>query len=224
MPSSGERCGTGARTPRVDAPSRDRTCRAPREEGRRLSAVDEFWGIYREALPVLVISLIGGLIAGLVLEELLASVARFPGLLVMVPVFLATRGNVYGALGGRIASGLHQGLVRPRFQWNDRLVHAVIASFANGIGISIVIGALTWIALLVLGLEAAALVELVAIMLVAGTLTSVVMILGLLGLIFTGYRLGYDPDNLVGPIVTTLGDIFGMFFLLLSVALVGVLW
>jgi mgtE-like transporter len=180
----------------------------------------DFWEIYREALPVLLVSLVGGLFAGLVLEGLVESVERFPGLLVMVPVFLATRGNVYGALGGRIASGLHQGLIEPRFEWDDRLANAVIASLVNGIGISVVIGVITWLALLVLGWESALLVELVAIMFIAGVLTSVVLIVGLLALIFVGFNYGYDPDNLVGPIVTTLGDIFGMLFLLLSVWLV----
>lgn len=188
-----------------------------------MSVREEFWGIYREALPVLVVSLCGGLFAGLVLEGLLERVARFPGLLVMVPVFLATRGNVYGALGGRIASGLHQGLIEPHFEWDERLANAVIASVVNGVGISAVIGVVTWVALLVLGWESAALAEFVAIMLLAGVLTSVVMILGLLGLLFLGFTYGYDPDNLVGPIVTTLGDIFGMLFLLLSVVLVEVL-
>ena len=184
---------------------------------------EEFGSIYREALPILVIALGGGLFAGLVLEQLLESVARFPGLLVMVPVFLATRGNVYGALGGRISSGLHQGLLAPRFEWNDRLVNAVVASFINGIGISIVIAILSWGVLGVLGRESASLFELIAIMLIAGVLTSVVLIFGLLALIFTGYKVGYDPDNLVGPIVTTLGDIFGMAFLLISVSTVGVI-
>jgi mgtE-like transporter len=186
-----------------------------------MSARDEFWSIYREALPVLLISLGGGLFAGVVLEGVLERAARFPGLLVLVPVFLATRGNVYGALGGRISSGIHQGLIAPRFEWDDRLVNAVVASFVNGIGISVVIGILTRLALLALGWESATLLEFVAIMLVAGTLTSVVLIAGLLFLIFTGYKYGYDPDNLVGPVVTTLGDIFGMLFLLFAVVLVG---
>lgn len=193
-------------------------------EDTAVTTIERFWAIYRETIPVLLVALAGGLFAGLVLEQLVESVTRFPGLLVMVPVFLATRGNVYGSLGGRIASGLHQGLVRPQFEWNPRLVHAVIASFINGIGISIVIGVITWLSLLLIGWEPAALYELVAIMLIAGGLTSFVMIAGLLVLIFAGYRYGYDPDNLVGPIVTTLGDIFGMLFLFLSVWLVGVIW
>ncbi len=184
---------------------------------------DQFWSIYREALPVLLVALLGGLFAGLVLEELIESVERFPGLLVMVPVFLATRGNVYGALGGRISSGLHQGLIEPRFERNERLVNAVIASFVNGIGISIVIGVISWGALVLLGRDAAPVYELVGIMLIAGVLTSIVLIFGLLLLIFLGYTRGYDPDNLVGPIVTTLGDIFGMVFLFIAVGVVEVL-
>ncbi len=183
-----------------------------------------FRSIYREALPVLLVALLGGLFAGLVLEELIESVERFPGLLVMVPVFLATRGNVYGALGGRISSGLHQGLLPPRFERNERLTNAVIASFVNGIGISIVIGVISWIALRLLGRDAAPLYELVGIMLIAGFFTSIVLIFGLLLLIFLGYQRGYDPDNLVGPIVTTLGDIFGMVFLLMAVLLVEVIF
>ena len=187
-----------------------------------MSAQQEFWEIYRESLPVLLVALGGGLFAGLVLEGLIENF-DVTGLLVMVPVFLATRGNVYGALGGRISSGLHQGLIEARFQRDDRLFNAVLASFVNGIGISVLIGVITWVAFAILpGWSGADLVVLVAIMFVAGALTSVVMIVGLLLLIFAGFRYGYDPDNLVGPIVTTLGDIFGMLFLLFSVWLVGV--
>jgi mgtE-like transporter len=187
-----------------------------------MSVRNEFLETYREALSVLVISLLGGLFAGLVLEGLLEKVARFPGLLVMVPVFLATRGNVYGALGGRIASGLHQGLIAPRFEWDERLVNAIAASLINGIGISVVIGIITRVALFLLGWESATLVEFVGIMIIAGTLTSVVLIAGLLVVLFVSYRRGYDPDNLVGPIVTTLGDIFGMVFLLVAVLIIEV--
>ncbi len=183
---------------------------------------EEFWSIYREALPILLVALLGGLVSGLILEELLDSVERFPGLLVMVPVFLATRGNVYGALGGRIASGLHQGLISPAFEWNERLVNAVVASFVNGISISAAIGVISWGALRLLGWPAAALYELVGIMVLAGTLTSIVLVFGLLAVLFAGYNAGYDPDNLVGPIVTTLGDVFGMLFLFVAVIVVEV--
>ncbi len=195
-----------------------------------MSVLKDAAHIYKESLGVLIIALGGGVFAGAVLggEGMLEGFDSYPGLLLLVPAFLATRGNVYGALGARISSGLHQGLVEPRFEWNRRLRNAVVASFINGIFISVFIGFLAWgmMQILVsLGVrdDSAALVELVGITFIAGTLTSVVLIFGLLLLIFAGYRYGLDPDNLVGPIVTTLGDIFGVLFLFFAVVTVGVI-
>jgi len=140
-----------------------------------------------------------------------------------LPAFLATRGNVYGAFGARLSSGLHQGLIEPELAYDERLVNAVVASFVNGIGISVLIGVLSWGILRVLGRESARLVELVGITFVSGVLTSVVLVFGLLLLVFGSYEFGLDPDNLIGPIVTTLGDVFGVVFLYVAVVVVGVL-
>ncbi|AFO55445.1 MULTISPECIES: magnesium transporter [Natrinema] len=188
-----------------------------------MAARQDAWRIYRESLPILVVSLAGGIFAGSVLGSagMTEGFERFPGLLLLLPAFLATRGNVYGAMGARISSGLHQGMIDPEFSWNRRLVNAVAASFINGIGISIVIAVLSWGILHVLGRESARLVELVGIMLISGILTSVTLIFGLLGLVFASYQYGLDPDNLIGPIVTTLGDIFGVVFLFVAITVVG---
>ncbi|SEQ88514.1 magnesium transporter [Natrinema salaciae] len=188
-----------------------------------MEARQEAWRIYRESLPILAVSLVGGIFAGSVLgsEGMTEGFERFPGLLLLLPAFLATRGNVYGAMGARISSGLHQGMIDPEFSWDRRLVNAVGASFVNGISISIVIAVLSWGILQVLGRESARLVELVGIMLVSGVLTSVTLIFGLLALVFASYEYGLDPDNLIGPIVTTLGDIFGVVFLFVAITVVG---
>jgi len=180
--------------------------------------------VYRESVGILSVSLLGGLFAGAVLgsEPMREAFRQYPGLLLLLPAFLATRGNVYGAFGARLSSGLHQGLIRPELAYDERLVNAVVASFVNGIGISVVIGVLSWAVLQALGRESARLVELVGITLVSGVLTSVVLVLGLLLLVFGSYEFGLDPDNLIGPIVTTLGDVFGVVFLYLAVVIVGV--
>ena len=180
--------------------------------------------VYRESVGILSVSLFGGLFAGAVLgsEPMREAFRQYPGLLLLLPAFLATRGNVYGAFGARLSSGLHQGLIRPELAYDERLINAVVASFVNGIGISVVIGVLSWAVLQALGRESARLVELVGITLVSGVLTSVVLVFGLMGLVFGSYEFGLDPDNLIGPIVTTLGDVFGVVFLYLAVVIVGV--
>ncbi len=186
-----------------------------REEVRR---------IYRESVGVLSVSLLGGLFAGAVLgsDAMREAFRQYPGLLLLLPAFLATRGNVYGAFGARLSSGLHQGLIEPDLAYDERLVNAVVASFVNGIGISVLIGVLSWGILQGLGRESARLLELVGITFVSGVLTSVVLVLGLLVLVFGSYESGLDPDNLIGPLVTMLGDVFGVVFLYVAVVVVGV--
>jgi mgtE-like transporter len=189
-----------------------------------MDARREVWRIYRESIGILGVSLLGGLFAGMVLgsDAMRSAFTQYPGLLLLLPAFLATRGNVYGAFGARISSGLHQGLIDPEFEFDERLLNAVIASFVNGIGISIFIGFFSWGILQVLGRESARLAELVGITFLAGLLTSVVLVFGLLVLVFGSYESGYDPDNLIGPIVTMLGDIFGVVFLYVAIVVVGV--
>ena len=185
---------------------------------------EEVRTIYRESIGILSVSLLGGLFSGAVLGSgaMRAAFRQYPGLLLLLPAFLATRGNVYGAFGARLSSGLHQGLIEPDLEANPRLVNAVVASFVNGIGISVLIGALSWVILRALGRESARLAELVGITFVSGVLTSVVLVAGLLLLVFGSYESGMDPDNLIGPVVTTLGDVFGVVFLYVAVVVVGV--
>ena len=60
----------------------------------------------------------------------------------------------------------------------------------------------------------------VAIALVAGVLSGGVLIAVVVTVVFAGYRRGRNPDTLVGPLVTTTGDVFGMLFLLAAVRIV----
>lgn len=178
--------------------------------------------VYRQALPVIAVSLIAGLFAGTILasDTMRANIAEVPGLLLLLPAFLATRGGVYGSLGARLSTGLHQGIIEPRFRPSRRLTNAVVASFLNGMTVSVFIAVVTYATLVLFG-DGGSLFQLVGVMVVAGFLSAVLMITVLISVIFVGYRRGLDPDNVIGPVVTTLGDVFGVFFLLVGVAVVG---
>ena len=176
---------------------------------------------YREGLPALAASAVGGLLAGVVLGGMRAEFRAVPGLLVLVPALLATRGNVYGSLGARLATGLHQGLVSPEIRGAEtRLYRAVAAAILNGLLASSVAAVAAFLALSALGGDAAPVWMLLAIALLAGLLSGIVLSITVVAVVFAGYRRGYNPDTLVGPIVTTAGDIFGVAFLLLAVRVV----
>jgi len=60
-------------------------------------------------------------------------------------------------------------------------------------------------------------------MLIAGFLSAILMLSVLVSVIILGYRRGLDPDNIIGPVVTTLGDVFGVLFLLVGVYVTGLI-
>jgi mgtE-like transporter len=177
---------------------------------------------YREALPALGASLVGGLLAGVVLGGMRSDLRAVEGLLVLVPALLATRGNVYGSLGARLATGLHQGLIEPRVRAGDRRIRAAAAAaLANGIVASLFAATAAFAVLTALGSPVASLGRLVGIALVAGLLSGSTLVVVVVTVVFAGYRRGYNPDTLVGPLVTTTGDVFGVLFLLVAVRTVA---
>ena len=176
---------------------------------------------YRESLPVLALSAVGGLFAGVVLGGMDAELAQVAGLLVLVPALLATRGNVYGSLGARLGSALHQGLVEPTFSTDDERVNAAVAAaLANGVLVSGIAAVLAVALLSVLGRPAAPLATLVGIALVAGLVSGVLLTVAVVSVVFVGYRYGLNPDTLAGPVVTTTGDVVGVATLLAATRLV----
>lgn len=187
-----------------------------------MSAHETVGDVYRKSLPVIIISLVAGLLAGTILgtDTMRNGIESVPGLLLLLPAFLATRGGVYGSLGARLSSGLHQGIIEPYFTRDQRVTNAIVASFINGMVVSVFIAVVAFVVLLGLG-RSGSLLELVGIMVIAGFLSAVMMLAVLLSVIFIGYRRGLDPDNVIGPVVTTVGDVFGVVFLLVGVYLVG---
>ena len=171
---------------------------------------------------MIVVSLVAGLFAGTILgsEVMRDGIERVPGILVLLPAFLATRGGVYGSLGARLSSGLHQGVIEPNFRRDQRLSNAVVASFINGMVVSVFIAIVAFLVLWI-GAGGGNLLQLVAIMFISGLLSAILMLSALVSVVFVGYRRGLDPDNIVGPLVTTLGDVFGVVFLLVAIYLVG---
>lgn len=176
---------------------------------------------YREGLPALAASAVGGLLAGVVLGGMRAEFRAVPGLLVLVPALLATRGNVYGSLGARLATGLHQGLVKPRLRGAEtRLYRAIAAAILNGLMASSFAAVTGFAILTALGGQPAPVGTLLAIAVLSALLSGVALSVTVVSVVLAGYRRGYNPDPLVGPIVTTAGDVFGVAFLLLAVRVV----
>ena len=176
---------------------------------------------YREALPILSVSALGGLFAGLVLGGMEAELREIRGLLVLVPALLATRGNVYGSLGARLGSALHQGLIEPYVSANDdRLRAAVVAAVASGLFVSSLAAVMAFGLLAVLGQPVAPIWMLVGVALISGVIGGAILVTTVVTVVIVGYRRGLNPDTLAGPVVTTTGDVVGTATLLVAARIV----
>lgn len=179
--------------------------------------------ILSQILPILLLTLAASILAGFLFLEMKDSLELLPGLLALIPAIMGTRGSIYGAFGSRIATGLHLGLVEPRFVSNKNVNNAIAAALINSVVISIVIAVIAYAVLLLLGIQTIPVWALVTISLLAGVISGLALIGIVMLITFGGFRRGIDPDNLVGPIVTVTGDILSIFALLVTAKMILVI-
>ena len=75
----------------------------------------------RQSLVALTFSSLTAVVAGGFLAGMTGTLERNPGLLVLIPAAIGMRGNIFGALGSRLATSIHAGTFRMSRR-NDSLV------------------------------------------------------------------------------------------------------
>ncbi|MDO9045106.1 MAG: magnesium transporter [Methanobacteriaceae archaeon] len=81
-----------------------------------------------ESFVAIFISIFGGIIAGVFLSLMTEQLEAFPGLMVLIPGAIGMRGNIFGALGSRLASNLHIGTLSPELKKSSVLSYNITAS------------------------------------------------------------------------------------------------
>ncbi len=187
-----------------------------------MDRIGEALDFFRESFFIMSLSLLVAFLAGIILgsDAMVGYIEEFPGLLLIVPAFLATRGNVYGVLGARVSTALHQGLFEPGLKIDWRLKNAVLASIINGVLVSGLMGLLGWSFFKIIGRNVTSFFPYMSILILAGLLTGITLSFLIVSLLFLGYYYGIDPDIVNGPIVTSLGDLIGTLILFVSVIVV----
>jgi mgtE-like transporter len=178
--------------------------------------------VFFEMAGVIVLTPVLDILAGTVVEARLDRFAELPGLLLLVPPFVATAGSLGGILSSRLSSKLQLGLISPRglpeaLAYLDAflIVAFGMAVFtfmgALGLGYSVLAhkaypGALTMVfGTLLGGMMATAIAIPVSYLIAVGTT-----------------RLGWDPDNFSVPWITSVMDLSGTIVFLAALAIFGV--
>lgn len=174
--------------------------------------------IVMNGLPLLFVCLLVEVLVGQLLflkEEALLS--HLPLFLIAIPVINGVGGNIGSILGAHLASGLHVGSVEISIK--DQVMHETVIT---AILMGIVTYALLSIGIYLIGLFNGLTMNVTLFSFVTTFLSIGVLLIGLVSVVsvvtaFISFKKGIDPDDVVAPVVTTIGDSFGILILFLFI-------
>ena len=164
----------------------------------------------KQSLPLLLLCGIGGIFAGNILGLMSSLFQTIPGLIVVIPGIIALRGNISTAFGSRLGSAYHLGVINAENIWNNELKQNIIGSIVLSFIVSLLIGVLSYITTILFFDITPNPYKIIGIVLLAGMLSAVLLTTLTIGIIYLVFRRGYDPDNITGPALATVGDIITM--------------
>jgi len=161
------------------------------------------------------VSVTGGVLAGFLLAQATNRLEMIPGILILMPGFLQMRGNISGALAARLSTALHMGWLKKH---PGILRSNIVASSVLAIVLSAFLGFVAYLATLVF--FQINYLKIILVALIAGIISNFIMIPITTKTTLWLFRKGHDPDNIMGPYITTMGDILSVVSLLVGMMVV----
>jgi mgtE-like transporter len=179
--------------------------------GIPLAEVRSYWAqesrSIRNGSSALALGLGATLIAGIVLASAEDRLEGIPGLLALIPAAIGMRGAIFGALGSRLATGILTGEFDRRLTRKSYLGRQLEASTILSFASATQAGVIAWAISAALGLSTVPLLDLVAISLVGGLLSSLVLFVVVVFMARRSDALGFNLDDVGAPIITATGDL-----------------
>lgn len=178
--------------------------------------------IVRNSIPILTIAVLIEVFAGQILQGNQQKLLLLPIFLISIPVINGVGGNIGSILGARLASGLHVGYIDYNIRDKNMHKNFISSLFMGFITYSILAILIYFIASFGNLQMSISLLEFVSIVL--GTGIFLIFIISIVSVFtaFWSFKRGLDPDDMVAPVVTTVGDTLGIVFLFLLIGVVGV--
>ncbi len=177
--------------------------------------------IVRTSLPLLMVCACIEIFAGQLLQSRQMVLVALPIFLMAIPVINGVGGNVGSVLGARIASGLHVGSIS--LDVKDKLMRKnLFNAVVIGIVIYAILGIIIYLISSIGGIyHNVGIWKFVLVILGTGVFLIVMVSVASVVTAFVAFRRGLDPDDMVAPVVTTVGDMFGIVLLFLMMGVFG---
>jgi mgtE-like transporter len=206
--------------------------RAARGTARRVAdpvrQVVDYWVservTMRQALVANCVSTVTSLIAGVTLASMGGRIEAVAGLILLIPVSIGMRGNIFGALAARLGTSIHSGLFEVSARRDGVLWQNVYAATLLTIATSVLMGVLARSIAGLIGLDAVSVWDFIVVALVGGVLSSAAVLAFTVYLSIESFKRGWDLDSVGAVLIAGFGDVVTLPFLLAASFLVGRAW
>ncbi len=179
--------------------------------------------ILLETLPVLFLCALGGLLTGLILGNMTEMFRLIPGLIALIPAIIDMRGNISSTMGSRMGSAYHLGMVKGGIT-SKVTMENLKSSWALSFFVGAILPVIFWFTSLFLPFKIGfgTLIILSLISVFTGLTSGILLSFTVYFIVILAIRMEIDPDNISGPILTTMGDVLTLLILFFYAYLIGV--
>ena len=160
-----------------------------------------------QGFVALFISSGGDLLAGLALSFMDHQLRELPGLIVLIPAAIGMRGNIFGALGSRLGTGIHAGQFEPNLNRKGFLGQNALATWYLTLATCLFLGPAAHLIATAFSGNALSVADFITISIIGGMLGSVVVGGASVAIAILSHRRRWDLDSVSAPLVTAIGDI-----------------
>ncbi len=132
------------------------------------------------------------------------------------------RGNIFGALGSRLGSNLHIGILTPELKKSPVLNQNIISAIILTVIMSIFLAFAAKGFCILLGFESISIMDFTVISVLGGIFSGALLLPATILISIKSYENGWDPDNVTTPLIAASGDLFTIPSILL--ACIYMLW
>ncbi|MFW9945575.1 MAG: magnesium transporter [Candidatus Odinarchaeota archaeon] len=183
-----------------------------------MEARDTKGKIIKETFPSEIVSIVGDILAGIILSILILPFKSFLILILIIPPLLSLRGNITAPFIARNARDLIIG------EFNLRLlIENVLATYCLSLITATLIGFLSLVlsilffSIIILPINVIIFIPIISITLTLSLTIPVSTILN-----YLTFRYGLNPNNIVNPVMTAIGDFTMVVCFYLTIIILGV--
>lgn len=176
------------------------------------------FNLLAESIPIIFIATIIGAVVGILTTNL----GSYPGIILLVPVFMAYTGSLGAIVGSKFTTAYYLGALNTKEGKISIYIETPLVLFAIGLFLSTILGIIAYNLSIFLAFDLPPntdLIRFLSICWAAGLITTLFSIFNSLLVGNISFQRGIDADNIIVPITSTFGDLVAILTIITTITI-----